>query len=112
MAPLNFFGKLDTANDSGKDVTFHTANSSIKFTVTSGTSAHIGGSDDKTKADSIINVRFGKEAKEVFALTTDSSWPKEVVSADLTWEDGFLNIRGTTDQGVYKAVFNKKGPAA
>lgn len=55
-------------------------------------------------------MRFGKDAKEAFSLTTDSKWPAEVTSANLTLEDGFLTIRSTTQgQDVRKAVFNKKG---
>ncbi|KAK8103224.1 hypothetical protein PG984_016370 [Apiospora sp. TS-2023a] len=66
-----------------------------------------------TKADSIFDVRFGKDSTEVFSLNTVSNWDDKVLKANLTLEGGFLTLRGTNAKGevVRKDVFNKKGPA-
>ena len=97
---------MSTVNNSGKTIWFHTTNSGINFAIENGVTANIGDSDDKQ--DDIIYVKFGKDDKDSYSLTTESKWPKDVLSAKLTLEDGFLTIRSTNLKEVRKAVFNKK----
>lgn len=103
--PLNFFGPLSTANETGSTISFLTLNNEGKrYKIEAGVTADIGVSDS-TKADSLLDLQ---KDNITYTLVSETSWPAEETSAKLTVTNDGLLLKSNIGPPFRQVVFKKK----